>query len=86
MQEIKLYTTPYCGYCDAAKRLLKQKGYPFQEIDVARDPELRSRLSRENGGYRTVPMIFIGAEFIGGFTELADLDRSGQLAGRVERA
>ncbi len=83
MREITLYTTPSCGYCHAAKQLLRARELSFQEVDLTRDPNLRQRLSRENNGYRTVPMIFIGPEFIGGFTELAALDRSGALAGKL---
>ena len=86
MQEITVYTTPVCGYCQAAKRLLQQRGLTFREVDLEKDPALRMKLSQENGGYRTVPMIFIGAEFVGGYTELAALDRDGKLAEKVERA
>jgi glutaredoxin 3 len=86
MQEITVYTTPVCPYCVSAKRLLSQKGLPFKEVDLERDPELRQKLSAENGGYRTVPMIFIGTEFIGGYSELAALDKSGGLAAKVGRA
>lgn len=84
MQEIIVYTTPVCSFCQAAKRLLSQRGLPFKEVDLGRDPELRMRLSAENGGYRTVPMIFIGKEFIGGFTELAELDRAGTLEAKAK--
>lgn len=86
MQEITLYTTPFCGYCQAAKRLLGQKGLAYKEVDLEQDPELRVRLSAENGGYRTVPMIFIGNEFIGGFNELSNLERTGALYEKVNRA
>lgn len=86
MQEIIVYTTPVCGYCQAAKRLLSQRGLPYKEVDLARDPALRQKLSNENGGYRTVPMIFIGSEFVGGYSELADLDREGGLEAKVKRA
>ena len=85
MQEITVYTTPVCGYCQAAKRLLQQRGLSFKEVDLARDPELRMKLSQENNGYRTVPMIYIGPEFIGGYNELAALDREGQLEQKVGR-
>lgn len=85
MQEITLYTTPSCGYCQAAKRLLSGRGLAFKEVDLARDTDLRQKLSRENGGYRTVPMIFIGSEFIGGFTDLATLESSGTLDAKVQR-
>lgn len=84
MQEITVYTTPICAYCQAAKRLLTQRGLAYKEVDLAKDPDLRVKLSNENGGYRTVPMIFVGKEFIGGFTELQDLDRTGKLAAKVQ--
>lgn len=86
MQEIIVYSTPVCPYCVAAKRLLGQRGYTYKEVDLAKDPELRQRLSDENNGYRTVPMIFIGKEFVGGFNELAALDKAGGLKGKVEGA
>lgn len=86
MQQITVYTTPYCGYCSMAKRLLGQRQLAFKEVDLAQDPDLREKLMRENNGYRTVPMIFIGAEFIGGYSELAALDRGGGLMEKVQRA
>lgn len=86
MQEIIVYTTPVCGYCQSAKRLLTKKGLPFKEVDLSRDHALRQKLSDDNSGYRTVPMIYIGSEFIGGYDELADLDRQGVLESKVQRA
>ena len=85
---ITLYTTRYCGYCVAARRLLDRRGYAYRDVDVSGDYALRQSISRRVGNYRTVPMIFIGEEFIGGFDELAALDRSGELAAHsgVERA
>jgi glutaredoxin 3 len=77
---ITMYTTRYCGYCVAARRLLERRGYAYRDIDVGRDYGLRQSISRQAGNYRTVPMIFIDDEFIGGFDELAALDRSGRLA------
>ena len=69
MKNIKIYTTSYCPFCVAAKDFLKSKGMEFEEIDVENDPDLREKLSQELD-YRTVPMIFIDGEFIGGFSEL----------------
>jgi glutaredoxin 3 len=80
MASIIVYTTPGCGYCRSAKRLLAQRGLAFEEIDVARDPGLRAQISRENGNYRTVPMIFVAGRFIGGYDQLAALDEDGELA------
>jgi len=79
MKPIVLYTTPFCGFCFAAKRLLTEKGVTFTEIDVSRNPDKRQEmLARSNGGY-TVPQIFIGASHIGGFDELNALERQGKL-------
>jgi glutaredoxin 3 len=61
-----------------AKRLLKQKGVEFQEIDVAFDDEKRRWLT-ETTGQRTVPQIFIGGKPYGGFTDIAALDKQGKL-------
>ena len=86
MQEITVYTTTTCPYCVSAKRLLSQYGLLYKEVDLTMNPELRQRLSAENSGYRTVPMIFIGKDFIGGFSELAALDKAGKLVPKVEGA
>jgi glutaredoxin 3 len=83
MQEITIYSTKICPYCDAAKRLLTQKGYPFKDVDLSNNPDLRMKLSSEQNGWRTVPMIFIGKNFVGGFTELAALDKKGELEKQV---
>lgn len=80
MKQIKVYTTNYCSYCVSAKRLLEKAGLTFEEIRLDDKPELRQKLSQENAGYRTVPMIFIDGTFIGGFNELAALQRDGKLA------
>ena len=76
---VEIYTSPLCGYCHAAKRLLKGKGVSFTEHNVSRQPEKRAEmLSRSNGG-RTVPQIFIGDLHIGGSDELAALEDAGKL-------
>jgi glutaredoxin 3 len=84
MQQVRVYTTLVCTYCQAAKRLLSQRKIPFQEISLDDKPDLRMQLSAENNGYRTVPMIFIGANFIGGYNELNALDRNGSLMQMVQ--
>jgi len=76
---LTLYTTPYCGYCLAAKRLLGGKGIAFDEIDVAGAPERRAEMVQRAMGRRTVPQIFIGDTHVGGFDELYALDRAGKL-------
>jgi len=80
--EVTVYTTQVCPYCIAAKRLLGQRGVAYQEIDVSNDPGKRAWLV-EATGRRTVPQIFIAGEAIGGFDDLAALDKSGALAKKL---
>jgi glutaredoxin 3 len=82
MKSISVYTTTYCGFCVAAKNLLKAKDLPYQEIDVTNDPAMRQELVQRTGR-RTVPQIFIGDEPIGGFTELKVLSDRGQLEAKL---
>jgi len=76
---IIVYSTPFCGYCGAAKRLLANKGAEFKEIDVMFDPEQKREMLERSGGRRTVPQIFIDGQHVGGFDELSALDASGEL-------
>lgn len=79
MANVEIYTSPFCGYCHAAKRLLKQKGVSFTEIDVLDHPDRKAEMvNRANGG-RTVPQIFIDGKHIGGSDDLHALDRRGGL-------
>jgi glutaredoxin 3 len=79
MKPVELYTTPTCGFCMMAKRLLASKGVTYSEIDVAREPDRRQEMmTRANGGY-TVPQIFIGETHVGGCDDLYALERAGKL-------
>lgn len=77
-KEIKLYTWPYCPYCNGAKRFLDDKGLQYTDIDIDGNNELRRKLEEQTNHY-TVPFIFIEGTFIGGFSELKELDFSGKL-------
>lgn len=79
MRPVTIYTTPFCGYCMAAKRLLSDKGVAFDEIDVLRDPERRQEMIQRSKGGRTVPQVFIGGSPVGGYDEISALDRAGKL-------
>lgn len=79
MQTVELYTTPYCGYCHAAKRLLGAKGVSFAEFDVSQDPTRRQEMQKRAPGSRTVPQIFVGDTHVGGFDELNAMERAGRL-------
>lgn len=77
-----MYTTKWCGYCVRAKTLLEGKGIGYDEILLDEDPAFRQTLHELTGGW-TLPQIVIDGEPIGGFTELWQLDRSGELAERL---
>ncbi len=79
MKPVEIYTTPTCGYCAAAKRLLSKKGVTYTEIDVSRDPALRDAMVDRAHGRRTVPQIFIGGTHVGGCDDLYALDGDGKL-------
>ena len=79
MQPVEIYTTPICGFCHAAKRLLTQKGVSFTEIDVMKDPSKKAEMTQRANGGRTVPQVFIGSTHVGGCDDLYALERSGKL-------
>ena len=70
---------PACPYCESAKRLLKQKGAAFEEKLVDYEDEKTWDELEEKTGYKTMPQIFIGDKFIGGYNDLAALDKNGEL-------
>ena len=76
--KLTLYTTDPCGFCAAAKALLHGRGIPYQEVNLARDPEGRASLVAITG-QMTFPQIVIGGRSIGGFRELLEADRAGML-------
>jgi glutaredoxin 3 len=85
MTRILLYTTQFCGYCRAAKQLLRGKGLEFEEIDVGFS-EKRIEMIERATGLRTVPQIFIHGRHVGGYEELSALDRGGKLEAWLEAA
>lgn len=78
MAEIEMYTKGFCGYCFAAKRLLKKKAVEFKEVPIDRDPGLRAEMIQRSGR-TTVPQIFINGDSVGGYSEISSLEQTGQL-------
>ena len=78
MDNIKIYTSSWCGPCKMAKRLLEEKGYSFEEIDIEEKGWTREDLFNKTGG-RTVPQIVIEGETIGGYDELLQMESQGKL-------
>jgi glutaredoxin 3 len=75
MKKIEIYTGNNCYFCDSAKRLLNNKNYLFNEINVSSDQRLHDFMVKKANGKRTVPQIFINDIHIGGSDELHALDR-----------
>lgn len=82
MNSVKVYSTPYCPFCTMAKSLLKRSEIPFEDVDVSA-PEARAKI-REQSGWPTVPVIYVGKELVGGFDELQAAQRSGRLEELLE--
>jgi glutaredoxin 3 len=77
--EITMYSTTFCSYCERARALLERKGVSFREIKVDEESGQRAAMLQRSNGQRTVPQIFIGERHVGGYTELYELDRKGEL-------
>ncbi len=79
MAKVEIYTTKICPFCHSAKRLLKNKGVKFDEIDVTFDFKTRRAMTKRAGGSHTVPQIFIDGVHVGGCDDLMELDMDGKL-------
>jgi glutaredoxin 3 len=78
-KRVLMYSTGFCGYCSLAERLLKSKGATaIERVRVDLDPARRSEMMLLTGK-RTVPQIYIGDTYVGGWDELRALDRAGKL-------
>jgi glutaredoxin 3 len=77
--DIIMYSTAWCGYCQRARNLFERKGAAVREIKIDEDATERDAMLKKSGGRRTVPQIFIGELHVGGYDELAALDRAGKL-------
>jgi glutaredoxin 3 len=85
MAKVLMYCTAVCPYCVRAEQLLQRKGVQeIEKIRVDLQPELRVAMM-EKTGRRTVPQIYIGGEYVGGYDELASLDHAGGLAELLAR-
>lgn len=79
---VRIYTTPACPHCAAAKALLIERGIAFTEVDVERDAAAADAMAARSGR-RSVPQVFVDGRHVGGADDLRSLDRSGQLADRL---
>jgi len=79
MAEIEIYTSAWCPYCAAAKRLLDAKGVAYREIEAPAGSAARAEAARRSGGRTTVPQVFVDGSPLGGYDDIARLDRAGEL-------
>ena len=73
-----MYTTAVCPYCMMAERLLVSKGVEIEKVRIDTEPGRRAEMM-EKTGRRTVPQIYVGDTHVGGYDDLAALDRAGKL-------
>ncbi len=79
---VVIYTRALCGYCAAACKLLDEKGVAYDKIDATMSAKLRREM-KDRSGQSTFPQIFINDEPVGGYDELAELNRDGRLDDRL---
>lgn len=79
MPKIVMYVSGFCPYCTMAEKLLRARGVDeIEKVRVDLQPELRVEMMQRTGR-RTVPQIYIGQVHVGGYDDLAMLDRQGEL-------
>ena len=79
MQKVVIYTGPMCNYCSAAKHLLNKKKVSYTEFDIGADSSKMQEMQEKTNGARTIPQIFIGETYVGGYDELKALEIAGKL-------
>ena len=79
MKNITMYTGPMCNFCDAAKRLFSRNNLKYEEIDISSKDGLRDEMIKKANGKRTIPQIFFDGHHVGGYVELRELEKKGEL-------
>ena len=79
MKNITIYTGPLCNYCEAAKRLLTRNNVSYKEINVATVDGAMDEMIKKANGKRTIPQIFFDNFHVGGYVELRELEKKGEL-------
>ena len=84
MKNIIMYTGPMCNFCEAAKRLFSRNNLKYQEIDISMKDGLRDEMIKKANGKRTIPQIFFDDLHVGGYQELRELEKKGELLNLVK--
>ena len=79
MPKIVIYTASLCPFCHMAKKLLRRKGVPFEEVNITGQDQLRAEMRDKSGGQSSIPQVWVNGVHIGGCNDLLRLDRAGKL-------
>ena len=79
MKNVTVYMGPMCAFCDAAKRLLNRNNIPYKEINIALEEGKQDEMLKKSNGRKTIPQIFFNEYHVGGYEELRDLEKKGEL-------
>ena len=79
MKNITVYMGPMCTFCDAAKRLLNRNNIPYEEINIAIEEGKKDEMLKKSNGRKTIPQIFFDDHHVGGYVELRELEKKGDL-------
>ena len=86
MPKVTIYSSMFCPFCHRAKKLLKQKGVDYDEIDATMNSNRKQEMMQRANGAHTVPQIFIAETHVGGCDELYALEDKGELDGLLGKA
>jgi glutaredoxin 3 len=78
MPDVTVYTTEPCSFCARVKGMLKARGIPFREVNLAKDPTGRAELAARTG-MMTFPQVIVDGELLGGFAEVHAAEQDGRL-------
>ena len=84
MKSITMYTGPMCNFCEAAKRLFSRNNLKYEEIDISLKEGLRDEMIKKANGKKTIPQIFFDDYHVGGYVELRDLEKKGELLNLIK--
>ena len=84
MKKILMYSGPMCNFCEAAKRLLDRNNLKFEVIDISTKDGLIDEMIKRSNGKRTIPQIFFDNNHIGGYVDLRELEKKGELLNSLE--
>ena len=84
MKNVTVYMGPRCAFCDAAKRLLNRNNLLYKEINIAIEEGKKDEMLEKSNGRKTIPQIFFDDYHVGGYEELRDLEKKGELLDRIK--